>query len=95
MTEELRRELAVALLDFSKNDDPLSGTICINRIFSLFKQAGYVQLDDDQEVELYPEVFASGLNLPTQAEMDMLKKFLSWLKHEASFKKVKSASVSE
>ena len=63
-------------------------SVFIEDIIALFKEAGYVRLADDQEEELYPEVFATGLNLPTQATMEILRLFLSWLKHEAGFRKV-------
>ncbi len=40
---------------------------------------------DKKDIELYPEIFATGLKLPSQAEMEMLRGFLSWLVEEAGF----------
>jgi len=40
---------------------------------------------EKQDIEIYPEMFATGLILPSQAEMEMLRGFLSWLIEEAGF----------
>ena len=50
---------------------------------------GCAKLADDQSLpELYPEVFAEGLWLPSVEELQRYKKAMDWLAHEAGWRKV-------
>jgi hypothetical protein len=72
-----------------------ASTICkeclADQILNLFKEDGWVRLDEDQSLpELHPEDFSKGMIPANPQKMELLRQGMEWLKHEAGFRKVKN-----
>ncbi len=78
------------LTEAQKNQDRKEAEPIIALVQSYIKEAGYVQLDEDQELpKLFPAMFARGMGFPPGTYIEDIEKFMKWLKDEAGFVKIK------
>lgn len=54
-------------------------------------EAGYVKVSPNQDIpKLYPEMFAEGMRLPDQNELQRYRNVINWLIHDCGWRRVEA-----